>query len=228
MTWRVLESALTIARASDGVFDFTVAPLLAAAGFLPASTRRQPLFRAGGFRDVLLLPDGSVRFRRPLMIDLGGIAKGFAVDAACAALDAHGVKRYVVNAGGDLRVGAQAETIHVRLPGAPGALLPVARIRAAAVATSAGYYAVRRVRGRAVQPIISTRRCALMPAAGSVTVVASTCTLADALTKVVCAEPARAGRILERFGAEALLIRGRRQWRMVKAVGKCAERALLT
>lgn len=89
----------------------------------------------------------------------------------------------------------------------------------AAVATSAGYYSARRVHGRIVQPIVSTRRRELMPAAGSITVIAPSCTLADALTKVVYAEPARAARVLAQFGAQALLLHGLDEWRTLP--GNC-------
>jgi FAD:protein FMN transferase len=43
-----------------------------------------------------------IRFRRRVIVDLGGIAKGFAVDRAIEALKDHGVAAGIVNAGGDL------------------------------------------------------------------------------------------------------------------------------
>ena len=58
----------------------------------------------GTFSAVELLPDNRVRFSAGIAIDLGGIAKGFAVDRAIATLRGHGVREAVVNAGGDMRV----------------------------------------------------------------------------------------------------------------------------
>jgi FAD:protein FMN transferase len=58
------------------------------------------------YRHVQLLPDGpAVRFARPgVRIDLGGIAKGYAVDRGIAVLRAAGIDRAMVNAGGDTRI----------------------------------------------------------------------------------------------------------------------------
>jgi len=111
-TFVVLERGLAIARASAGAFDFTVAPTLARWGLLPARLRRRA---QGDWRDVVLLRGRRVRFTRPLAIDLGGIAKGFAVDAAISSLRSSSVTSASVNAGGDLRVfGPDTSRIHLR------------------------------------------------------------------------------------------------------------------
>jgi thiamine biosynthesis lipoprotein len=119
-TWRVLEAAGVFAQASDGLFDITVATTLAALGFLP---RHPGLPRASGqgdWRHVELLPGQRVRLARGLRVDLGGIAKGYAVDRAIETLKAAGLSAGRVNAGGDLRVfGALPQRIQVRHPGAP-------------------------------------------------------------------------------------------------------------
>ncbi|MFM2081579.1 MAG: hypothetical protein RL380_270, partial [Verrucomicrobiota bacterium] len=75
-TFAVLRCADRLAQESHGAFDYTVAPTLAAWGLLPIHLSRK---NPGNWRDVLLLPHRQVRFLRPLALDLGGIAKGFAV-----------------------------------------------------------------------------------------------------------------------------------------------------
>src|SRR5471032_482473 len=80
-TREVLDLALTIARESDGRFDPTVAADLVGWGFLPAPRGGRPPEPGASWRDVQLEGD-LVRFARPLWIDLGGIAKGYAVDRA--------------------------------------------------------------------------------------------------------------------------------------------------
>ncbi|HSR64908.1 MAG TPA: FAD:protein FMN transferase, partial [Xanthomonadaceae bacterium] len=142
-TWRVLRAALALARASGGRFDPTVGGRLVAWRQLPAPSRTQ-VDPAADCRDVQLGRGRRVRFRKPLWLDLGGIAKGFAVDRAVAALRAAGVRSGVVNAGGDLRVfGDAPEVVHVRDPAAPGLARPLLQLRAGAVATSAGYFSER-------------------------------------------------------------------------------------
>lgn len=202
-TWRVLEAALAFSRASEGLFDISVAPTLAGLGFLPRH-RDQPRADAwASWRDIELLADRRVRLERRLRIDLGGIAKGYAVDRAVAALRAQGVASGSVNAGGDLRfLGALPRTVYLRHPAGPTTLLPVQLHRPAA-ATSAGYFQQRRHAGRRVTPLIDPRTRRACAGEFSVTVSAADCMSADALTKVVHADLHGAAAVLRRFGAEA-------------------------
>jgi thiamine biosynthesis lipoprotein len=84
-TYRVLETALVLHRRSQGVFDVAVAPASQKAGLLPrdgVDVESDPVETATSDA-IELLPRHHVRFHHPGMkIDLGGIAKGFAVDRA--------------------------------------------------------------------------------------------------------------------------------------------------
>ena len=202
-TAAVLRRAVQLHRVSDGLFDITVAPALARGGWLPANRARgaDPGATAA---DIEFLPGSRVRFRRPLLIDLGGIAKGYAVDRAVSALRRHGALSGIVNAGGDLRVfGPAWETVHVRAPDAPGEFTPLVQLRDSALATSAHYFAARRQGGRLCAPVIDPRTAAPSSAARSVTVQAPECWLADALCKVVWLAGAAAAPWLEKSGARA-------------------------
>jgi len=205
-TWAVLAFARLISEASDGAFDITVAPQLVRWGYLPRASAPQPSLEQNGYRRIQLLAGQKVRFLGPTLIDLGGIAKGYAVDRACAALEQHGVFDYVVNAGGDLRVGAQPETISVRHPGLPGVLVPLGAFRRASVATSATYFAGKRWRGKNVHPLVSPRTGAPAKLECSISVLAPDCLTGDALTKIVAVMGAKAGSVLRRFGAGAYLL----------------------
>jgi thiamine biosynthesis lipoprotein len=199
-TWRVLRAAARLWSASGGVFDPAVAPVLERWGYLPP---RGPAVR-GGWRDVELRPGRLVRFRRPLRIDLGGIAKGYAVDAAVAALRRAGARAGCVNAGGDLRVfGPRAERVHVRDPRRPWRLLPAASVRDGAFATSSDHHAARRSGGRRVHPLVRPGTGRPAPAGWSVSVSAPSCVWADGLTKLAWLMGRQAEPILGAFGAEA-------------------------
>ena len=80
----------------------------------------------------------SVRYRRPgVKIDLGGIAKGFAVDRAVDVLQEHGLTRGLVNAGGDLAAfGPYLDLIYLRNPTSAHRLLCQVEISNAAPASS--------------------------------------------------------------------------------------------
>lgn len=101
-TWQVLDIAARIADASDGVFDITVGAAMMARGDLPRMMNKTPDDDAT-WRDVELLAENRVRLLRALAIDLGGIAKGYAVDNAVRIVREIGVPAGCVNAGGDLR-----------------------------------------------------------------------------------------------------------------------------
>ena len=118
-TWRVLHAAQEFARESDGAFDITVGRLLANWNYLPRQGSRCDSI--SNWRDIVLEKNCAVRFRRRLAIDLGGIAKGFAVDRAVDALTEAGARAGLVNAGGDLRVfGLQEKAVRIRYPLDPG------------------------------------------------------------------------------------------------------------
>lgn len=224
-TYEVLRCALVVAEASGGVFDPCVARQLVAWGILPAPRDAPPADAAASWRDIELGPDGTLRFHRPLWIDLGGIAKGFAVDRAIEALAAARAPQCVVNAGGDLRVaGAAPERVVLDAERARDADLPVLELRDASVASSSGVRDRRRHDGRAVGPHVHGRSGVVTGARSFVSVVASTCMIADALTKVVLARRSRAAPLLQRFGAVAYWHNARLGWREIprepRAIGE--------
>jgi FAD:protein FMN transferase len=159
------------------------------------------LFDCGA--EALRLEWGAVQVRRRAAITLDGIAKGYAVDRAVDALVEAGVPAGVVNAGGDLRIfGERPEQVHVRDPQAPGRFISIGQVRDAAVASSAGYFA------NAILVDPRTRRRARTN--NSVTVIASDCTTADALTKACLLEPRRAIELASRCDAQVLLFPAQR------------------
>lgn len=191
----VLGKALELARLSDGVFDPTVAPRLVGDGLLPRPADEQPDV-AASWRDVVLASGGLVSFAKPLWLDFGGIAKGYAVDCAVAHLETFNPTGIYVEAGGDLRLaGPEAELVRLAVPG-PGDECPVLKIENAAVASSLGL------------AHIDTRTGDFCPPDRFVSVVAPHCVDADALTKVVMAAGAKADPILARYDARAFLREG--------------------
>ena len=206
-TFRVLEMALELHRCSRGCFDITIAPALQAIGLLPSLKHKSaPIRRCPDA--IELLPDREVRFRSPdVAIDLGGIAKGFAVDRAVAVLRDLGIPSGMVNAGGDLRAfGAQTHTVHIRDPRHPSRSVCRIEVSDAALASTA-----RRVDlvdggepgSSAVIDPATQRPAGLID---GVTVRAGSCMIADALTKIVMISGTDAGELLESYQADALLI----------------------
>lgn len=206
-TWQVMVAARDMAQASDGLFDITIAPTLTRLGFLPRHEDFPKAAGKGNWQHVQLLPGHHVRFSRSIRIDLSGIAKGYAVDRAIEELRCAGMTAGHVNAGGDLRTfGDTAQTIRVRRIDAPTCAVPLVRLREGACATSAAYFSARRHKGRLTSPLIHPHTRIPCGAGRSVSVLAGHCMTADALTKVVHADPLRALPVLARFDARALMI----------------------
>jgi FAD:protein FMN transferase len=203
-TASVLTQAQELAVRSDGVFDITIAPLLCRWGYLPPNEGTDA---AATFRDVILLPGQMVRFARPLAIDLGGIAKGFAVDRAVQGMIAAGVSAGAVNAGGDLRVfGHAPQQVHLRDPARPQSAAGVVQLQNRALATSGVYFSRSRHGGAQVSPLVDGQTREPLVHDISVAVSAQDCMTADALTKVVLARGDKCAALLQSYAADAVLL----------------------
>lgn len=182
----VLKLALQIAHTSAGAFD-------------PSADKKA----SGNFIHVHLTGQ-SVRFKRPLRLDLNGIAKGYAVDLAIATLQVPGISSAVVNAGGDLRVFGPTEIeVQLRHPSTGALGAAGLRICNQALASSGGALHWRAdASGRRRPTIMSTRGG--FRSRTSVSVIADTAAVADALTKVALLAPrGKVAEILQQFGANA-------------------------
>jgi len=161
----------------------------------------------GSMADVEMGPRNRVRLKRAVRIDLGGIAKGFAVDRACEVLRrSRRVRAGSVNAGGDLRCfGRRLFVAQVRDPRAKGLLAFSISLREAALATTAPAHAPGLLRG-----LVNPRTGKRHRGTRSVTVGARSALLADALTKVALLAPRSvAVPLLRRHDARAFLIDSR-------------------
>jgi FAD:protein FMN transferase len=111
--WRVLERALQLSERSDGAFDATIGPLVRLwrsarhTKELPLAESLAAARAKVGYRFIRMDPkQRTVELLRPNMrLDLGGIAKGYAVDEAMKALRDRGITRMMVEAGGNIGLG---------------------------------------------------------------------------------------------------------------------------
>jgi thiamine biosynthesis lipoprotein len=177
-TWEVLALSRRLNQASKGAFD----PCLPSA--------------AGRLTDLEFAPPHSVIPHRPLHIDLGGIAKGYAVDRALMALRAAGCRGGLVNAGGDLAVfGNRTHAIVIRDRKEGDS---VVELKNAALATSDVCNAARPAEHRGYYHGVTRREIR----AGKISVSAASAAIADALTKCLLAIPGEMNAaLLESFDA---------------------------
>lgn len=206
-TARILRIAQDLYTHSGGLFNCGIGHRLIAAGLLPSHIDISS-HDIGGIEDLYFIDHDMVSSMRPLCLDLGGIAKGFAVDEAVKALIAGGVSWGTVNAGGDLRVfGNKSQTIYIRNPQLPRHLIKVGSLSNGAIATSALYFSKR---DRQVSHIINplTQKGAGMHEqfSGSYSVLAKECVYADALTKVLALSKQGDHPCFARYGAKVIEI----------------------
>jgi FAD:protein FMN transferase len=209
-TYRVLGMALDLYRRSGGAFDITVAPAMQALGLLPRDPDDGPSRLGAGNSDAVeLLADCQVRIHHAgIKLDLGGIAKGFAVDRAVDVLRGRGMPRALVNAGGDMAAFGQdqADTIHIRDPRDPLAAMYRSMISNEAIATSGGRVDPVRTSCPAGSAVIEPRSGQPIHAIVGATARAPICLIADALTKVVMVRGEASAALLKHFAASAMFI----------------------
>ena len=197
--WVVLQRAQALAERSGGAFDVTVGPCVnlwrqaRRQGTLPDPARLAKARQSVGYKHVKLDPAGrTVTLLVPDMrLDLGGIAKGYAVDQALHVLGRFGVGCALVSGGGDLAVSSPP-------PGKPGWLIELPPLDAsnapptrfvllshAGLSTSGDLFQRLEINGQRYSHIIDPRTGIGLTDHSLVTVIAPDDFTADSLTKVM-------------------------------------------
>jgi thiamine biosynthesis lipoprotein len=219
----VISQALRFHRRSLGAFDITVKPLieLLQSGEHTRSDWDAALELVGAVN--MELTGSRIRFKRSGMgITLDGIAKGYIVDRMATHLQRHGVNRFLINAGGDIRTAGRKEdglpwTIAVQDPSKQNDFPDFIHVREGAVATSGNYE-------RRFRHIVDLTRGRSPVRSKSVTVIAPTVMAADALaTALYALDPGEGSRLVDSLPGCACLIVGNggesrrsRGWRSAK------------
>jgi thiamine biosynthesis lipoprotein len=179
----VLSKADEFNTDSDGFFDPSIAPTLIQSGCLPIPTECRQMLDAGKFgrwKNVELTDregDKSIRFHQPIILDLGGIAKGFAVDQALKSVDRS--LNIVINAGGDIAMNRWQESlVGIQFGVTENRSIKQAVMQNACLASSASYLN----NGQSV--MVNPKSKKTHDSDHTYSVFASTCMTADALTKL--------------------------------------------
>jgi FAD:protein FMN transferase len=193
----VLQAGERVSRASNGAFDVTVGPLVRLWGFkdkrphVPSSEELDRIRGLIGFHNVAIDASAhTVRFLQPgVQIDLGGIAKGFAVEVAAGSLRRRGLNG-VIDAGGNqfmvgVPPGKQAWTIGIADPDQKDQLIGALDVNGGAVSTSSDASNFLTANGRTYGHLLDPRSLQPSTASLSVTIISPDGTLSDALSKAV-------------------------------------------
>ncbi len=213
----LLALGLRVAAASGGAFDLTLGRLKTLWGFagdaprVPDDMAITAALQGIGPESLRLEGRRVTKREAVLHVDLGAIAKGYAVDRAIAALQAAGIRHASVNAGGDLRLlgdyGGRPWRIGIQHPRNPEAVLATLELADAAVVTSGDYERFFEIDGVRYHHILDPHDGRPADACQSVTVVAASAAEADALaTAAFVLGPEAGRRLVEAWGGLALVV----------------------
>jgi thiamine biosynthesis lipoprotein len=191
----LLQRAVEFSRLSDGAFDITFASIGSLydyrAGTRPTEAQLVAARAAIGYQNLLLDTSArTVRFAREGMrIDLGGFAKGYAVDNGAAILRRFGVAHGIVTAGGDSHIVGDRRgrpwAIGIRDPRREGQIVALLPLEDTALSTSGDYERFFETDGVRFHHVIDPRTGKSPGHVRSVTVVAKDGLTTEAFSKCV-------------------------------------------
>ncbi len=239
-TFEVLQKAIRFSELSEGAFDITIAPVVALwrkaadTNSLPTDAQLQLARSKVGYQKLILNQDKmTVRLAvKGMKLDLGGIAKGYAIDKATEAMQASGAIGGMVDIGGDIRcfgapppgkktwmIGLQDPTLTDKL--APGKILLRLKLTDVAIATSGDYRRFALIEGKRYSHIIDTKTGLSSDQLSSVTVISDKAIDADALATAVTVMGTEKGLdLIEKIPqTEAILISPAPDYKITKTTG---------
>ena len=199
----LIRRSIEFARWSGGAFDITFSSI----GYLydyrdrvrPSDDQIASALPAVDYRHIVLDDGhGTIRFARGgVRIDLGGIAKGHAVDNCIRLLKAHGVREAMVSAGGDSRVlgsrGGRPWIVGIRDPRRPGSMIAKLPLVDSAISTSGDYERYFEEAGVRHHHILDPRTGKSATGNWAVTVIGPDATTTEGVSKTVFIKGVRAG-----------------------------------
>lgn len=218
----LLQASLSFSQQSAGAFDVSIGAIVKAWDFLssepevPSRSKIRMVLRLTGFKNVMVEGTKVFLTEKGMRLDLGGIAKGYAVDRAVEILKRNGVKHAIVDIGGNLGVwwegtrgvDSTVAEILVRHPRKDGKYFGSLKVGTAGVSTSGDYQRYFFHDGVRYHHIID-------PATGypardvvSVTIIANDALNADALSTLVFVLGREKGMnfIKDREGVEGIIV----------------------
>jgi FAD:protein FMN transferase len=235
LTRAAVTAAMHYAEQTGGAFDPTVGPLLELWGFrggaapehVPPPAARTAALDRVGVAGVRLDGNTLGLAAAGMALDLGGVAKGWAVDRAYTALQALDLSGFMLNLGGNIRVAGEAApgrpwTVGIRDPFQADRLLGTLRLAdGMAVATSGHYERFVEIDGVRYAHIMDPRTGFPVRGMAGVTVMARTAADADALSTALFVAGMESGAaLLTRFsGAHAVFVPDARPARALPTPG---------
>jgi len=214
----LLEESVLLSKLTKGCFDITIYPLWKIWKFegenieVPGKGKIERVLKLVAYKNMIL-QNGKISFAKKGMgIDLGGIAKGYAVDAAIKVLKDKNINSAIVNAGGDMYVLGRKQgkswRIGIRHPRREGEILGTIEVEDKAIVTSGDYERFFFSGGKKYHHIINPKTGYPADECQSVTIVAKEATFADGLaTGIFILGPKEGMALIENLeGVEGVIV----------------------
>ncbi len=193
-TLSMLKRADAYCKKYNGVFDVTIGPLSDLWGFsedkvivLPRDQEIKELDKLVNYKNIVINEKDTTVFlkKKGMSIDLGGIAKGYAIDRGSAVLKENGITNFILNAGGDIYVSGTKDNdtqwkLGIKHPRNTNDLVAEFDLRDYAVATSGDYERFKIINGVRYHHILNPATGYPGKLSQSSTVIAPTAEEADA------------------------------------------------
>lgn len=203
--FRVIEQATQVSEATGGAFDITLGPVIALwrkavadKRMPPEEARKEALTHCGYQRIKFDRKKHTVELPPGTLLDLGGIAKGFAAHEAIAVLKAHGLPRAMVAVSGDIAAG---EPPPKRLGWNIEATGKVVTLRNATISTSGDQEQFVEIDGERYSHIVDPKTGLGLRNSREVSIQAREGAFADALA-TACSIIECSAKLLKHFNAE--------------------------
>lgn len=198
-SFKLFERAIYYSKKYEGLFDITIGKLIELWGFnsdreikIPDSVIIKEYRNFVNYKYIELdNKNRTIRFKKEgILLDLGGIAKGYAVDRAAKVVQSFGIKNFFIDAGGDLFVSGsnsqgQDWNIGIRHPRKSGNYIASFRATAIGIATSGDYERFAIIEGKRYHHILDPRNGFPSDKAQSVTVLLPSVEEATVLAKYI-------------------------------------------
>ncbi|MCD6245684.1 FAD:protein FMN transferase [candidate division WOR-3 bacterium] len=210
----IIDSSFVIGMETNDYFDITVGPILEQwkhfnepLKSLPDSNTIRALLKFVNYKKIITRGD-SAFLPDSASIDLGGIAKGYAIDLAYKTLKKHNLDAFLINAGGDIRVyskGKKKWTIGIQNP-RKNSVIGYFKIKNGAVVTSGDYERYVIINGIRYSHLINPKTGFPERRFASVTVFSSNATRADAMATAISVMGTKATEFVRNKNIRAILI----------------------
>ncbi len=199
-TYSIIERSINYSEKYGGIFDITIGCITELWGFnsdnpvikIPPQSAIDSLVKLVGYEKIVLNPGDTTVYlpEKGMKIDLGGIAKGYAIDRAAEIMKKNGMSDFFINGGGDIRVcGSKTETekwsIGIEHPREKNAIIASLEVKDLSVGTSGDYERYAIINGVRYHHIFNVKTGYPSMTSESATAIAPTTEEAVVLSKIL-------------------------------------------